>query len=215
MAMPSPIVETIPVGPFQCNCTILADPQTGEALVVDPGDEAELILSRLAFHGVTKVKAIIHTHAHLDHIGATAEVQKRTNALVGLHHGDLFLWQNVAMQALMLRLPKPDLGEIDQHLEDGFTLRFGAYEGETMYTPGHTPGSVSFHFPSLGKLLLAGDTLFQGSIGRTDLPGGDFNQILRSIHSRLLTLDDDTRVIPGHGPMTTIGFERRVNPFLQ
>lgn len=209
------IVETFPVGPFQCNCTVLGDEATGEAIVVDPGDQLAFIQERLRLHGLTKIKAIVHTHAHLDHIGATADLQAATGAPVGLHEGDRFLWEAVDMQAMMLRLERPATCDFDVRLEDGHTLRFADVEGEVIHTPGHTPGSVSFHFPSLDKLLIAGDTLFQGSIGRTDLPGGDFEQILASIHTRLLTLDDDTRVIPGHGPITTIGFEKRRNPFLQ
>ncbi len=211
----SVVVETFPVGPFQCNCTILGDPVTGEAIVVDPGDQLEFIQQRLAHHKLDKVKAIVHTHAHLDHIGATADLRAQTGAPVRLHHGDKFLWDNVEMQAMMLRLKKPNSCEIDGSLEDGDVLGFSAGEGEVIYTPGHTPGSVCFHFPLFDKLLISGDTLFQGSIGRTDLPGGDYHQIIRSIHSRLLTLDDDTRVIPGHGPITTIGSEKRINPFLQ
>lgn len=209
------IVEVFPVGPFQCNCTILGDEATGEAIVVDPGDQLDFIQSRLTLHGLKHIKAIVHTHAHLDHIGATGALQRLTNAPVGLHEGDRFLWENVAMQAMMLRLKEPEKCEFDVRLEDGHTVSFAGIEGEVIHTPGHTPGSVCFHFPVLNKLLLAGDTLFQGSIGRTDLPGGDHNSILRSIHTRLLTLDDDTQVVPGHGPVTTIGMEKKINPFLQ
>lgn len=209
------IVETFPVGPFQCNCTILGDQQTGEAIVVDPGDQLDFILERLKMHGLTKVTAIVHTHAHLDHIGATADLQHAVGAPVGLHEGDRFLWEAVEMQAMMLRLRKPNTCDFDLKLEDGLTLKFADVEGEVIHTPGHTPGSVSFHFPVLDKLLISGDTLFQGSIGRTDLPGGDFEQIIGSIRDRLLTLDDDTRVIPGHGPITTIGMEKQYNPFLR
>lgn len=209
------IVETFPVGPFQCNCTILGDQKTGEAIVVDPGDQLEFILERLRMHNLTKITAIVHTHAHLDHIGATADLHREFNAPVGLHEGDRFLWDAVDMQAMMLRLRKPNTCDFDLKLDDGQTLRFSDVEGEVMHTPGHTPGSVSFHFPVLDKLLITGDTLFQGSIGRTDLPGGDFEQIIGSIRSRLLTLPDETRVIPGHGPMTTIGLEKQYNPFLR
>jgi glyoxylase-like metal-dependent hydrolase (beta-lactamase superfamily II) len=209
------IVETFPVGPFQCNCTLLGDEATGEAIVVDPGDQFDLIQSRLAHHKLTKVKSIVHTHAHLDHIGASALLRRATGAPVGLHEGDRFLWENASMQAMMLRLKEPEMCAIDHSMEDGDVLRFAGIEGEVLYTPGHTPGSLCFHFPVLDKLLISGDTLFQSSIGRTDLPGGDYNQILTSIHSRLLVLDDDTRVIPGHGPITTIGQEKRYNPFLQ
>lgn len=209
------IVEVFPVGPFQCNCTILGDEKTGEAIVVDPGDQFEFIQDRLHTHGLTKVKSIVHTHAHLDHIGATALLQRATNAPVGLHEGDRFLWENASMQAMMLRLREPEMVDFDLKLEDGHTVRFSDVEGEVIHTPGHTPGSLCFHFPVLDKLLIAGDTLFQGSIGRTDLPGGDYQQILSSIKQRLLTLDDDTQVIPGHGPVTTIGKEKKINPFLQ
>ncbi len=209
------VVETFPVGPFQCNCTILGDPATGEALVVDPGDELDRILARLAHHGLAKVKAIVHTHAHLDHIGSSADLRAKTEAPLMLHAGDDFLWQAVDMQAMMLNLRRPNSAPVDAPLNDGHTLHFGNAEGEVLHTPGHTPGSVCFHFPVLDKLLISGDTLFMGSIGRTDLPGGDYGQIMRSIHDRLLTLDDETRVIPGHGPMTTIGREKMINPFLR
>jgi hydroxyacylglutathione hydrolase len=212
---PSYIVDIFPVGSFQCNCTILGDPATGEAIVVDPGDQLDLIQSRLAKHGLTKIKSIVHTHAHLDHIGATADLQTATGASVGLHPGDTYLWENMGMQAMMLGLREPNSCEIDQPLADGDTLSFASVEGEVIFTPGHTPGSVCFHFPKLEKLVLSGDTLFHGSIGRTDLPGGDYKQIISSIHTRLLTLDDDTRIVPGHGPMTTIGNEKRINPFLR
>ena len=209
------IVETFAVGPFQCNCVIIGEPATGDALVVDPGDQLDLILARLTHHRLTKVKAIVHSHAHLDHIGATAALRDATGAPILLHEGDRYLWENIGMQAMMLGLRTPKEFDIDARLEDGGTVGIPGAEGEVLYTPGHTPGSVCFHFPKLGKLLLAGDTLFMGSIGRTDLPGGDTNQIMTSIHTRLLTLDDDTQVIPGHGPVTTIGEERAGNPFLQ
>ncbi len=209
------VAEVFPVGPFQCNCTILGDKLTGEGIVIDPGDQFELIQERLRENGITKVKAIVHTHAHLDHIGATAQLAASTGAPVYLNEGDRFLWENAAMQAQMLNLREPKMCAIDHDLKDGHTLSFAATEGEVLFTPGHTPGSVSFHFPTLDKLLITGDTLFQGSIGRTDLPGGDFNQIISSIKERLLTLDDDTQVVPGHGPVTNIGFEKRVNPFLR
>jgi hydroxyacylglutathione hydrolase len=206
------ILESFAVGPFQCNCTILGDGKTREAIVVDPGGEADRILAALARHGL-RATAILHTHAHLDHLGATQAVKDATGASVLLHPEDLFLYENVAMQARMLGLPLVEVPPLDAHLAHEQEIRFGDIPTVCLHTPGHTPGSVSFLIPDQG-LVLSGDTLFLGSIGRTDLPGGSFETIIESIRARLLPLPDETRVIPGHGPATTIGQEKRTNPFL-
>jgi glyoxylase-like metal-dependent hydrolase (beta-lactamase superfamily II) len=208
------IIETFPVGPLQCNCTILGDPETGEAIVIDPGDEPGKVLKRLAAHGL-KPKAILITHTHLDHVGGNHEVREQTGAKVMLHEKDLPLYDNLGMQAQMIGLAPPVRGAVDEHIHQGDVIAFGGKGDsiEVLHTPGHTPGSCSFFLASR-NLLLSGDTLFSGSIGRTDLWGGDFDTEIRSIKQRLLPLPDRTRVITGHGPDTTILEERDSNPFL-
>ena len=208
------IIETFPVGPLQCNCTILGDPETGEAIVIDPGDEAMKVLNRLSALGL-KPKAILITHTHLDHVGGNHEVREKTGARVMLHEKDLPLYDNLGMQAQMIGLDTPVRGKVDEHIHQGDVIFFGGKGDsiEVLHTPGHTPGSCSFFLGSR-NLLFSGDTLFSGSIGRTDLWGGDFDTEIRSIRERLLPLPDKTRVIAGHGPDTTIALERESNPFL-
>ncbi|MFW6050723.1 MAG: MBL fold metallo-hydrolase [Myxococcota bacterium] len=210
------IVEHFPVAPLGCNCVILGDEATGEALVVDPGGESERILERLHERGLRCV-GIVHTHTHFDHVGATHLVQQATDAPTMLHEADLPLYRGMQMQldafGIPLRAPTPV--DIDRFLTEGQTVNAGSVEAGVLHTPGHTPGSLCFAVEGGDRpLLLAGDTLFQGSIGRTDLWGGDHTAILRSIERKLLALPDDTLVITGHGPTTTIGDERRRNPFL-
>lgn len=208
------IVETFPVGLLQCNCTILAIPESSRALVIDPGDDADEILERLAAHGL-ELDRIVSTHAHLDHVGAIHELQARTGASASIHEDDLFLFDRLDEQARWLGLPPPQKGQIDRFLEDGDTITIPGIGIGVIHTPGHTPGSLSFHLDTERDILFAGDTLFLNSIGRTDLPGGDTEAILNSIRTRLFTLDPDTVVVPGHGPRTTIGRERDENPFLR
>jgi len=207
------IRETFPVGPLQCNCTILGDEASGEAMVVDPGDNIPQILSRLAHHNLT-LKQIIVTHGHIDHIGGAARLKKATGAPIFLNQNDLPQLAIMDQQAAWLGVPTPEILPPDGSLEDGATIGIASHTARILRTPGHTEGSICLHFAP-ENLLLAGDTLFAGSIGRTDLPGGNSNQILRSLNDRLLTLPDETNVIPGHGPATTIGEERDSNPFLQ
>lgn len=212
------IVKTFPVGSFQCNCTILADETTREAIVIDPGDEPQKILSHLTSLGLT-AKYLLHTHAHVDHIMATREVKEKNGGQIGLHRDDQFLYDNLLMQAEFLGLspqhqkkPLP----VDHYLNDGDVIEWG--EGsriQVIHTPGHTPGSLCFWSKSQKQdVLFAGDTLFQGSIGRTDLWGGDYNQIIASIHEKLLILPESLSVVCGHGPLTQIGREKKSNPFL-
>jgi glyoxylase-like metal-dependent hydrolase (beta-lactamase superfamily II) len=211
---------TIPVGMLQCNCTIVGDPVTLEALVIDPGDEVTRITDLLARHKLT-VKAIVSTHAHIDHVGGLSKLRQLTGAPVLMHQEDLPLYQAMEVQAAFLGVPAPELTSIDNLLKEGDTLRWGNYQARIMHTPGHTPGSVCLYVPQeagavtlVAPQLFAGDTLFAGSIGRTDLWGGSMPQIMDSLRSKLMQLPDSTIVYPGHGPATTIGTERHSNPFL-
>ncbi|MGB6132455.1 MAG: MBL fold metallo-hydrolase [Acidobacteriaceae bacterium] len=207
------ILETFPVGPLACNCTIVGDEETGEAMVVDPGDNIPRILARLMDLRLT-LKQIVVTHAHIDHVGGAVKLKRATGAPILLNQNDLPLLKMMDTQAAWLSVPTPEVAEPDQSAEDAMVVGLAAYPATVLHTPGHTQGSICLHFAEQ-RLLLAGDTLFAGSIGRTDLPGGDGRQILRSLHDRVLTLEDATRVIPGHGPETTIGEERAGNPFLR
>jgi len=212
------ILEILPVGAFQCNCMILADPKTKDAIVIDPGDEIERILEKIRGHGLN-VRSILHTHTHIDHIGGTTELQRQTDGRVLFHKEDLFLYENMAMQGSFLGLPPSQVMKPvppDEFLKDGQEIQAGSISGTVLHTPGHTPGSCGFLFPELQEagLLMPGDTLFAGSIGRTDLWKGDYAQEIASIKKKYLTLPDEVVVIPGHGPETTIGSERRHNPFL-
>jgi hydroxyacylglutathione hydrolase len=207
------IHEILPVGILQCNCSILGDEVSREAIVVDPGDEIDHILRILATHSLT-VKAIVITHAHIDHIGGAHKLKAATGAPVYMNENDAPLYDALEMQADWLGVATPQRTEIDTPLRDGDSLRIGHTELHALHTPGHTQGSVSLWIPVENKLI-AGDTLFRDSIGRTDLPGGDPRKILSSIKEKLLTLPEEAVVIPGHGPATTIGHEKRFNPFLQ
>lgn len=207
-------IETFPVGMLQCNCSIIACDETKEAIIVDPGGDAAKILTRVKTLGLT-VKYLLHTHAHFDHVGATAEVRAATGAKVLLHPGDQWLYDNVPMQGRTFGIPLDPTEPIDQEIEDGLTLAFGRHQSISIHTPGHTPGSTCFHLHDAESFLFAGDTLFRGSIGRTDLWGGDAELILKSIKQRLLNLDDSTTIHTGHGPTTTIWQEKKANPFLR
>lgn len=199
---------------LQCNCTILGDETTREAIVIDPGDDPKLILSTLNSHKLT-LKQIICTHAHIDHVGAIFDLQQKAETPASLHKADLFLFEALETQAEWLGMPAPTRGTIDRFLTDGTSVSCRGVEVGVLHTPGHTPGSSCFLLENGRTTLFAGDTLFLNSIGRTDLWGGSMPEILCSIHNKLLTLSDDTLVIAGHGPSTTVGNERRNNPFLR
>jgi len=207
------IHEILPVGMLACNCSILGDEKTGEAVVIDPGDETDRIQEVLAKHNL-RPRYIVVTHAHIDHVGGLEQLKRATGAAVLMHAADLPLYENVAVQAEWLGLLPPGVVTVDQFLKEGDALRFGAYALEVLHTPGHSPGSLSLHLAGAQTKIFSGDTLFQQSIGRTDLWGGSYEQILKSIHSRLLIFPDETPVFPGHGSSTTIGDERETNPFL-
>ena len=206
------IHEILPVGVLQCNCSIFGDEASREAVVIDPGDNIDQILAILERHQL-RVKAIVITHAHIDHIGGAQKLKAATGAPVYMNANDQELYNHLDVQAGWLGMETPQQTEIDVDAREGGRIALGPAEFQILETPGHTQGSISLLIPAENKLI-AGDTLFLDSIGRTDLPGGNPRQILRSIHEKLLPLDDKVVVIPGHGPNTTIGRERRRNPFL-
>jgi hydroxyacylglutathione hydrolase len=206
------IHEILPVGLLQCNCSVMGDEQSREGLVVDPGDDIDSVLEIVRKHGLT-VKAIVITHAHIDHIGGAQKLKAATGAPVYMNPNDAGLQAMLDVQAGWLGMRPPEQVEVDSEAKDGGRLLVGATEVHILHTPGHTQGSISLWIPAEGKLV-AGDTLFRDSIGRTDLPGGDSRQILRSIQEKLLILPEETVVIPGHGENTTIGREKRSNPFV-
>jgi glyoxylase-like metal-dependent hydrolase (beta-lactamase superfamily II) len=213
------IHEVLPVGWLACNCSVIGDPETREAVVIDPGDEVARILEIIARHDL-KVRALVNTHAHIDHVGGLRKLKEATGAPVLMHAEDLDLYRMLEVQAEMIGMPVPPAAEVDGFLRDGDAVRWGKYRAEVIHTPGHTRGSLCLYLPAAdergdaSRKLFAGDTLFAGSIGRTDLWGGSLEQILHSLHTRLLALPDDTVVFPGHGPSTSIGQERETNPFL-
>lgn len=203
---------TFPVGPLQCNCSILYDTAAGDATVVDPGGDLVTITNFLAEHRLT-LRQIVVTHAHLDHIAGAKVLAEQTGAPVMFHAADIFQLSWMEQQAAWMGVSTPRVGPPDVSAEDGAKLTVGPERGEVLHTPGHTEGSISLYFPQ-SRLLLAGDTLFRGGVGRTDLPGGNGKLLLTSIRQKLLPLPDDTVVIAGHGPATTILEERETNPFL-
>ena len=216
------IHRALAVGPFQCNCHILADESSKEAVIVDPGDDAEEILAHAKDLGVT-VKALVHTHCHLDHITGTRRVREETGARILIHEADKWLYENLKTQfSSTMRLFGLRLGgaddplPVDEYVKDGQDIAFGRHALRAIHTPGHTPGSCCFALTDRKeRRVFSGDTLFAGSIGRTDLWGGNQEQELESIRARLFTLDADTVVYPGHGPETRIDDEIASNPFLQ
>jgi hydroxyacylglutathione hydrolase len=206
------IHEILPVGPLQCNCSVIGDETTREAMVIDPGDDIEDVLALLEKHHL-QVKQIVITHAHIDHVGGAMKLRSATGAPILLNQNDYALLKMLDIQAAWIGMKDPGKVEIDHSLGQADTIRVGSLAASVIHTPGHTEGSVCLYFQSENKLI-AGDTLFAGSIGRTDLPGGSMEKMIQSLQGKLMALPDDTLVVPGHGPLTTIGDERESNPFL-
>ncbi len=206
-------VITFPAGPLQCNCSIIACPDTKEAAVIDPGGDVDEILKILQGNGLT-VKYLLHTHAHFDHILGSRELKEKTGAKICLHEGDDWLYENLGMQCGLFGFQSDEPLPVDMHLNDEEELKIGNIKAKVIHTPGHTPGSLCFEMSARDNLLYSGDTLFQHSIGRTDLWGGSFDEIIKSIRGKLFRLDDSTTVVPGHGPNTTIHQEKKLNPFV-
>ncbi|MDP9158834.1 MAG: MBL fold metallo-hydrolase [Acidobacteriota bacterium] len=206
------IHEILPVGPLQCNCSLIGDENTREAMVIDPGDDIDDVLALVRKHNLT-VKQIVITHAHIDHVGGAMKLRRATGAPILLNQSDYALIKMLDMQAAWIGMQSPGHVEIDRSISQADVITAGNLQATVLHTPGHTEGSVCLYFEA-EKKLIAGDTLFAGSIGRTDLPGGSFEQIINSLHETVMALPDATVVIPGHGPQTTIGQERASNPFL-
>jgi len=206
------IHEIFPVGVLQCNCSVIGDEQTKEAMVIDPGDDVDHILSIVRQHGLT-VKQIVITHAHIDHVGGAMKLKQATGAPILLNQNDYALLKMLDVQAAWIGMRSPGAVAIDSSVGAGDKITAGSLVADVLPTPGHTEGSICLYFAS-EKKLIAGDTLFAGSIGRTDLPGGSYKKIMQSLHGPVLALPDQTVVVPGHGPLTTIGEERESNPFL-
>ncbi len=207
------ILETFPVGPLRCNCSIVADEETREAIVIDPGDDIDFILTRLAALRLT-LKQIVITHAHIDHVGAAATLKRVTGATVLMNQDDLPLMGMMDRQAGMLGLRTPEVVTLDGSADDLGWVGLKKFPMQVLHTPGHSPGSICLYLAS-ERLLFSGDTLFAGTIGRTDFPGGDSRAILRSLRERLLPLPEETRIVPGHGQTSLMGEEKQSNPFLQ
>jgi hydroxyacylglutathione hydrolase len=207
------IHKIFPVGPLQCNCSVIGDEKTHEAMVIDPGDQIEGILEILRQEKLT-LKQIVITHAHIDHVGGAMKLKAATGAPILMNQNDHALLKMLDMQAAWIGMRPPGDVQVDEAIGQGRVLKIGELTSNVIHTPGHTEGSICLYFPT-EKKLIAGDTLFAGSIGRTDLPGGSMDKIMRSLHTKVLALPDETEVVPGHGPVTTIGEERETNPFLQ
>ena len=201
------IHKIFPVGPLQCNCSVIGDEKTHEAMVIDPGDQIEGILEILGQEKLT-LKQIVITHAHIDHVGGAMKLKAATGAPILMNQNDYALLKMLDMQAAWVGVPPPGEVKVDEAVGEGRVLKIGEISSNVIHTPGHSEGSICVYFPAERKL-------FAGGIGRTDLPGGSMEKIMRSLHNQVLALPDETEVVPGHGPMTTISDERETNPFLQ
>ena len=206
------ILEMAQVGPIGTNAYVVGCAETHDGAIVDPGDEGRRLVLLAQTHGL-KITKVLITHGHVDHVAAVADVKKLTGATVWLHPADLPLYQTCVAQARMFGIEASEPPPPDEELSDGQIVPIGKLQARVIATPGHSLGGVSFYLASEG-VLLSGDTLFQSGIGRTDLPGGSMKELMRSIHHKLLTLPDETRVLCGHGPPTTVRMEKRANPFV-
>jgi hydroxyacylglutathione hydrolase len=207
------ILDMLTVGPFQENCYVIGDEETSEGAIVDPGDEATRIALAAEQTGLD-IGQILVTHAHIDHVGAVAALADEYACPVLMHTEAEPMLEQLPTQAMMMGLRFGKVPTVDHYIEDEEILEVGGLKLRSLYTPGHAPGHLAFYIEG-EELLLSGDALFAGSVGRTDLFGGSMEVLMRSINERLLTLPDQTRVYPGHGPQTTIGTERAHNPFLR
>ncbi|MEW6388804.1 MAG: MBL fold metallo-hydrolase [Thermodesulfobacteriota bacterium] len=205
------IQQSLVVGLLQVNCYILGDEETKEAVVIDPGGDEDEILYSLRFHGLN-LKLIIDTHGHFDHVDANQPLKDATGAQIAIHHLDAGMLSKPSQEAMFFTGNRLRLSEADILVKEGDVLTFGNYQLKVLHTPGHTPGGISLVLEN-NPLVYVGDTLFAGSIGRTDFPGGDFNTLINGVREKLFTLGDHYTVYPGHGPATTIGQERKYNPF--
>nr|WP_273456946.1 MBL fold metallo-hydrolase [Nevskia ramosa] len=205
--------EIIPVTPFQQNCSLIWDPLTMEGALVDAGGEAERLLARVAAHGIKLVKLLV-THGHLDHAGAVAEIAEKLKLPIeGPHPDDAFWIDGLPDAAKQYGFPPTRSFVPDRWLQQGDTVTLGSLTLDVLHCPGHTPGHVVFHHPA-SRLALVGDVIFQNSIGRTDFPRGNHADLIKAIRTRLFPLGDDTQFVPGHGPMSTFGAERKQNPYV-
>lgn len=210
-------IEVFPTGPFQANCILVGDDDAGEVVVIDPGDDAELIVERVRATGL-RPTMLLHTHGHLDHAAATAGVLEALGGdlPVGLHRDELELYRNIPAQGAMFGVAATAPPEPTLWLADGDEVTVGGVKMQVRHTPGHSPGGVTFFLEDeTGPVAIVGDALFAGSIGRTDLPGGSMDVLADSIRNRIYSLPDDTRCICGHGPDTTVAHERATNPFVR
>lgn len=211
------IFKSLVVGPIQANCYLLGCEATQQALVIDPGEEPERIGAELSAAGLTPC-AYFHTHGHLDHVGATGRLKQALGGEILLHRDDAFLYDRAPEQALTYGLSLPPMVPVDRYIAAGETVTWGEAQGLVLPTPGHSPGGICLLVKSQDEgpdWVFTGDTLFNGSIGRTDLPGGSLETLMDSIRTQLLVLPDETVVASGHGPLSTIGREKEINPFLQ
>ncbi len=203
------IIDSLEVGPIMANCYILGCEDTKEAVVIDPGGDADRILLKLADLGL-KVKYLINTHGHFDHVGANKKMKDATGAPILIHKGDAPMLNQLVSAAASFGLSAENSPAPDKNIDDGDIISFGNIKLKVIHVPGHSPGGVALHTDGV---VVVGDTLFAGSIGRTDLPGGDYDTLISSVRRKLFILPDDTRVLCGHGPETTIGREKKFNPF--
>lgn len=203
------ILEKIVVGPLGVNCYLLGCEKTKQSAVIDPGDEVDSIIASINQNNL-KLKFILLTHGHVDHVAQLVRLKQSIQAETLMHPDDLFLFENISVQAMMFGLPDPGDPKPDRFIKDGEIIKIGELEVKVLHTPGHSPGSVSYQ---VEDNLFVGDLIFSGSIGRTDLPGGNYHSLINSVQTMIFTFPDETKIHPGHGPSTSVGHEKKFNPF--